>query len=224
MSNVKSLRNEIREKEKAKKKRMLIIPAAIIVALVAIILASNFLFKSSMKAVVYANVDGQTVGLASAPIKVEEYSNFNCIYCKTFSVDEEEDFVKKYVDTGKVQFTSGTSRLPTITLENAVEAAYCQWTKTKFWEMKSLLFKYNSYSGAFEEGNLVNYAKTAGLDTQVFSECIESDKYVAKVTEDRDAAIARGLDGTPYFFVNGQKVLQGELVTTVEAQLAALGQ
>lgn len=224
MSNAKSLRNEIREKEKAKKRRKLLILALIFVAFVAIFLTSNFLIKASIKPVQYANVDGQTVGLASAPIKVEEYSNFNCIHCKDFSENEEEEFVKKYVDTGKVQFTFRHFPFNNDNTDNAVEAAYCAVEQNKFWPMKSLLFKYNSYTGAFENGNLVTYAKTAGLDTQAFSECLKSDKYVSKTAEDRDAAIARGLDGTPYFFVNGQKVSQVELVTTVEAQLKALGQ
>ena len=224
MSNVKSLRNEIRNKEKSKKQRVLIILVSVVLVLVVILLASNFLFKSSLKAVDYDNVNGQTVGLASAPIKVEEFSNFNCIHCKNFSVDEEEDFVKKYVDSGKVQFTFRHFPFIDDNTENAVEASYCAVDQNKFWPMKSLLFKYNSYTGAFEEGNLINYAKTAGLDTQAFSDCLKSDKYVPKIVEDRDAAIALGLDGTPYFFVNGQKVLQGELSSTVEAQLAALGQ
>ena len=224
MSNVKSLRNEIRDKERSKKQRVLIILVSVVLVLVVIVLATNFLLKSTMKAVDYANVDGQTVGLASAPIKVEEYSNFNCIHCKNFSVDEEEDFVKKYVDTGKVQFTFRHFPFIDDNTENAVEASYCAVDQNKFWPMKSLLFKYNSYTGAFEEGNLINYAKTAGLDTQAFSDCLQSDKHVPKIAEDRDAAIALGLDGTPYFFVNGQKILQGELSSTVEAQLAALGQ
>lgn len=223
MSNAKSLRNEIREKEKAKKRRMLIIPALVVVGVIVILLAVNFIVKSSIKAVQYANADGQTVGLASAPIKVEEYSNFNCSHCKDFSENEEEEFVKKYVDTGKVQFTFHHFPFNNDNTGNAVEAAYCAVDQNKFWPLKSLLFKYNSYTGAFEQGNLVNYAKTAGLDTQAFSDCLKSDKYVPKIAEDRDAAIARGLDGTPYFFVNGQKVTQAELITTVDSQLAALG-
>ncbi len=224
MSNVKSLRNEIREKEKAKKRRKIIIPLVIIGVLAAIFLAANFFIKSSLKPTEYTNVDGQTVGLASAPIKVEEYSNFNCVHCKTFAVEEEEEFVRNYVDTGKVQFTFRHFPFTNDNTENAVEAAYCAVDQNKFWQMKSLLFQYNSYSGAFEEGNLINYAKTAGMDTQAFSECLQSDKYLSKITEDREAAIARGLDGTPYFFVNGQKVMQGELTSTIDAQLAALGQ
>ncbi|HSN94007.1 MAG TPA: thioredoxin domain-containing protein [Anaerolineaceae bacterium] len=223
MSNAKSLRNEIREKEKAKKQRKLIIPALVLIGVIAIFLAVNFLVKSSIKAVQYSNVDGQTVGLASAPIKVEEYSNFNCIHCKVFSDTEEEVFVKNFVDTGKVQFTFRHFPFNNDNTGNAVEASYCAVEQNKFWPMKSLLFKYNSYTGAFEDGNLANYAKTAGLDTQAFSDCLKSDKYVAKIAEDRDAAIALGLDGTPYFFVNGQKVSQAELITTVETQLAALG-
>lgn len=223
MSNAKSLRNEIREKEKTKKRRMLIIPALVVVGVIVIFLAVNFLVKSSIKAVQYANVDGQTVGLASAPIKVEEYSNFNCSHCKDFSENEEEEFVKNYVDTGKVQFTFRHFPFNNDNTGNAVEAAYCAVDQNKFWPLKSLLFKYNSYTGAFEQGNLVNYAKTAGLDTQAFSDCLKSDKYVPKIAEDRDAAIARGLDGTPYFFVNGQKVTQAELINTVDSQLAALG-
>lgn len=202
---------------------MLIIPALVILALVGIFLVVNFLVRSSIKAINYNDVDGQTVGLASAPIKVEEYSNFNCIHCKDFSMNEEEEFVKNYVDTGKVQFTFKHFPFNNDNTGSAVEAAYCAVEQNKFWPMKSLLFKYNSYTGAFEDGNLVNYAKTAGLDTQAFTECLQSDKYVSKIAEDRDAAIARGLDGTPYFFVNGQKVTQAELVTTVDAQLQALG-
>ncbi|MEA4813209.1 MAG: thioredoxin domain-containing protein [Anaerolineaceae bacterium] len=223
MTSVKSLRSDVREKEKTKKRRALFIVGGLLLSVALIILAINLLFLKANKPVFYANVNGFTVGKEDAPVKVEEYSNFNCSHCKFFADTLEENFVKKYVDTGKVQFTFRIFPFTNDRTEGAVEASYCAADQNKFWPMKSLLFKYNGYSGAFEDGNLINYAKTAGLDLQAFSDCIKSDKYLPKVAEDRQAAIDKGLDGTPYFFANGQKVGLDDLEKTVDAQLQSLG-
>lgn len=43
-------------------------------------------------------------GNADAPVRVTEYGSLTCIHCKNFHDNHLSDFLKKYVDTGKVHF------------------------------------------------------------------------------------------------------------------------
>jgi len=45
-----------------------------------------------------------TFGKADAPVRVTEYGSLTCVHCKNFHDNHLADFLKKYVDTGKVHF------------------------------------------------------------------------------------------------------------------------
>ena len=45
-----------------------------------------------------------------------------------------------------------------------------------------------------------------GLDNGDFNVCIDSEKYATHVTEDQQTGITLGVQGTPGFFVNGEKI------------------
>jgi protein-disulfide isomerase len=43
-------------------------------------------------------------GKADAPVRITEYGSLTCVHCKNFHENHLKDFLKKYVDTGKVHF------------------------------------------------------------------------------------------------------------------------
>lgn len=43
-------------------------------------------------------------GKEDAPVRITEYGSLTCVHCKNFHDNHLSDFLKKYVDTGKVHF------------------------------------------------------------------------------------------------------------------------
>jgi protein-disulfide isomerase len=43
-------------------------------------------------------------GKADAPVRITEYGSLTCVHCKNFHENHLSEFLKKYVDTGKVHF------------------------------------------------------------------------------------------------------------------------
>lgn len=55
-------------------------------------------------------------------------------------------------------------------------------------------------------GTFKSYAGQLGLDTDAFSDCLDSGKYRQEVQKDYADGVAAGVTGTPGFFINGLEV------------------
>jgi protein-disulfide isomerase len=156
-----------------------------------------------------------TVGDPQAPIKIEEYSDFQCPFCKRFFDDTEAALVEAYVATGKVQFVYRSAgnwvsdninrQVGTNNTESAdsAQAAYCAGDQDKFWEMHDMLFANQTRENGndFTARRLVAFAETLGLDMDTFRSCFNGGKYSDQVNQDFEDAMAAGIEGTPYFVV-----------------------
>jgi protein-disulfide isomerase len=58
---------------------------------------------------------------------------------------------------------------------------------------------------AYSTVRLKGYAQELGLDVEAFSRCLDSRAKAAQVQADLDAGRQAGVDGTPTWFLNGQK-------------------
>jgi protein-disulfide isomerase len=168
-------------------------------------------------------VNGMSSGDPNAKVKMTEFSDFQCPYCKQFWTDTESQVFDTYVNTGKVLFvyrsagnfvsdnvnrsTGGTDTES----QAAAAAAYCASDQNKFWEMHDALFA-NAIGEAdgtsFTDRRLQAIAKSVGLDMSTFNSCYSSNKYQSQVAQDFTDAVAAGLQGTPFFVItytaNGQ--------------------
>jgi protein-disulfide isomerase len=164
-------------------------------------------------------------GPQDAPVVVVEYADFQCPYCKQFATGPELRLRQQYVDTGKVRFAF--RHMAFIGPESlwAAEAAECANEQGRFWDYHDKLFEKQGgeNSGTFSRDNLKSFAAELGLDTQQFNQCLDSDKYQAKVQQEIDEANRLGVRSTPSVFVNGQLIKNGNdfqaLQTAIEAAL-----
>ncbi len=152
-------------------------------------------------------------GDKNASVTIVEFSDFECPFCKAFFDDAYPEIKEKYIDTGKVKFSYRHFPLSSIhpNAQIAAEASECANEQDKFWEYHDILFN-NQSSWASLTGDLLNstladYAGQAGMDTTKFSSCLASGKYADQVAEDLSAGSAAGVDGTPAFFINGQRMV-----------------
>ncbi|HWS24469.1 MAG TPA: thioredoxin domain-containing protein [Anaerolineales bacterium] len=151
-------------------------------------------------------IDFNKVGDPNAPIKIVEYSDFQCPWCAYFTENFEQLFIDKYVKTGKVLFEYRSMGL-FIGPESiqSMEAAYCAGDQGKFWDMHDIIFSNHNGEniGDYTDQRLKAFAEKIGLDTAVFNECFDSNKYEKLSQEDQAAGNAIGVQGTPSITING---------------------
>ncbi|HSK89052.1 MAG TPA: thioredoxin domain-containing protein [Anaerolineales bacterium] len=173
----------------------------------------------------HPNPNDNSMGAADAPIVIEEFSDFQCPYCKSFHTDTEPLLREHYIDTGKVRFVYRSmgnfvsdniarayNRPAKTESRDAALAAYCAGDQNKFWDMHAYLFANNmdvEDGGAFTDKRIKSIAEEAGLDTEAFNSCYDSGTFEERVRQDAADGQAAGVQGTPAFVitytVNGEK-------------------
>ena len=211
MSTIQSQRELLKNQKESKKKKTILTIVALVLV-VAIVLALVYFLPKK-------RVEGFSTGNPDAPVKVDQFSNYNCIHCINFANEQEADFIKNYIDTGKVYWTYHNYQFVEDDSSPAAEATYCAAEQNAMWQYKKLLFTYSTYTGAFAEANLIDYAGQLDLDTDKFSACLQSDANLAKLDEIMSYANSLGIDSTPQFSVNGTIVYMDTLDETVDAAL-----
>ena len=168
------------------------------------------------------NSSDMNLGDPNAPITVEVYSDYRCSHCGIFAETMEADFIKDYVDTGKVYYEYHPFNFMGEASLAAAEAAYCALDQGDFWDFHDILYAnmFNESSGQITYDNLSKYAKAAGLDVNKFQACLDSDKFVNQYEIDNEFAKESGISATPSFKVGDIIVGYGDLVTTMEEALA----
>lgn len=153
------------------------------------------------KLTVPVNDKDHVIGDAQAPVTVVEYGDFECPYC-----GQAHPIVNKLlIDLGDtVRFVFRNFPLSEIhpharTAAYAAEAAGLQG---KFWEMHNLLFENQD---SLEDHNLVSFAYVLKLDVERFIRDIDSEAVTQKVHDDFWSGIRSGVNGTPTFFINGDR-------------------
>ena len=164
------------------------------------------------------NVNRNSTGNPNAPVKLTEFADYQCPYCKDYWTMTEPQVISAYVTTGKVLYTyrsagnwvSGNIGDGGFESQNSAMAAYCAADQNKFWEMHDALYTnvLGEDAGSFTDRRLQAIAQNIGLDMSTFNSCYSSKKYLDQVNQDYKDALASGIQGTPWFVltytVNGQ--------------------
>lgn len=109
-----------------------------------------------------------------------------------------------------------------IAAAGAAEAADSQG---KFWEMYDKLYENQAAWATHDKPTEIfsGFAKDLGLDMQKFESDMSGQTYMDKINKDRVDGNAVGIDSTPTFFVNGQKVSSfNDLKTIIDQKLSEL--
>jgi protein-disulfide isomerase len=141
-----------------------------------------------------------TLGPADAPVKIVEYADYQCPYCK-----QMHPLIKRLREEfPKTQLIYEDFPLPMhANAQKAAEAAHCAGDQGKYWEFHDAIF---DYSGSLEVSNLKSIAKTVKLDQASFDQCLDSGKRAGAVAMGQLQGKALGITGTPTFFINGHMV------------------
>lgn len=169
------------------------------------------------------------LGDDSAKVTVVEFSDFQCPFCKKYVDETMSQLKEKYIDTGKIKFAFRHSPLTMLhpNATKAGEASECANEQGNFWGYHDELFNtqdtWSPKTGDSVTTAFVEIAGDTGLDTTQFQSCLESGKYADTVAADLKDAQSAQVDGTPTFFINGNRLIGAvpftELAAAIDKEL-----
>lgn len=149
--------------------------------------------------------DDHIRGDANAPVKIVEYSDTECPFCKRFHSTMQQ-VIDEYGKDGKVAWVYRHFPLdqlhPKARKESeATECAAELGGNDKFWAYLDRLMEVTPANNGLDPAELPKIAEYVGLDTAKFNSCLSSGKYAQKIEEHVQNAIATGGNGTPWSIV-----------------------
>jgi protein-disulfide isomerase len=167
--------------------------------------------------------DDHTLGPAGAPVTVLEYGDYECPFCRGAYRD-----VHRMLDLYPGSILFAFRNFPIQQLhphaEQAAEAAEAAAAQGKFWEMYELLLRPSS---SLDLDSLVSHARDLDLDIERFRQEVTGRAYAARIEADVREGFRNGVNATPKFYVNGERIdgkipLEG-LEDAIRATIRAAG-
>jgi|SRR3989338_703372 len=211
-----------------------ILPGAILIA--AILVSGTILYSKGIvpggstgdpneppaKVKVEVSKDDHVLGDPKAKVTIVEFSDFQCPFCRTFWSDTYTKIKSQYIDTGKVKIVYKHFPLEfhPMALPSAL-ASECAAEQGKFWEMHDKIFQEQAKLGtgtvSYTEASLKKWAGQIGLNAGQFNACLDSQKYASRVNGDQEYGTKLGVNGTPAFFINGNRLIGAQPFASFQA-------
>ena len=148
---------------------------------------------------VISDGNGPSRGDVNAPVKIVEFTDFQCSACGAM-YPIIENTLKTYGN--RVRFVVRNFPLTSVHANafRAAQAAAAANVQGKFWEYIDYLFKNQN---SLDVDSLKKYATQAGLDRKRFDAEFESGKYDEQIRRDIEDGEMYGVESTPTIFING---------------------
>ena len=173
---------------------------------------------------------GFRMGKADAPVKLIEYASTTCPHCRDFTKAGAETLKQQYVRSGKISWEFRNFVLNPLDVA-ATLVARCQGADTFFPFIEQLYAGQNDWVGKFntvdekelqrigslpqeqqfvklvEISGLGDFFKTHGVPADRINACLSDKAALAELLKIRDhGANEMKVDGTPNFFIDGEKM------------------
>ncbi len=159
--------------------------------------------------------DDHAQGPDDAPVTLVEYGDYECPSC----LQGNRLVVEVQRRLGdRLRFVFRNFPLTDIHphAEAAAEAAEAAGAQGQFWEMHQRLF---AHQRALDDAHLEAYAGELGLDTARFDRDLSERAYAGRIEADITGGLRSGVQGTPTFYVNGEKYADSYDADTLAAAL-----
>ncbi|MFT3936215.1 MAG: thioredoxin domain-containing protein [Chitinophagaceae bacterium] len=140
-------------------------------------------------------------GHADAPIVLVEYGDYQCPHC-----GRAYPIIKSIQEKMGDQLRFAFRNFPLAEIHpyatSAAIAAEAAALQHKFWEMHDYIFEHQK---KLNDIFLLRYAGQLQMNVEKFESDITSSALAQKVEKDFESGIRSGVNGTPSFFINGEK-------------------
>lgn len=139
------------------------------------------------------------LGNLNAPIKIIDYSDTECPYCKQFHQTLKEIY-GAYATSGEIAWVYRSFPLHTKSTNEAeaLECAADLGGNNVFWNYLDEIFSVTPSNDGLDPAELPKIAQDVGLNVNAFNDCLSSGKEASKVQADYEDATNAGGQGTPY--------------------------
>src|SRR6202049_2721996 len=138
---------------------------------------------------------------ANVLIRRLEYADYECPFCA-----EAQPIIKEIQRRLGDGLLFAFRNFPLTNIhpyaEHAAEAAEAAGAQENFWGMHDILFENQT---ALDDEDLAAYAAGLGLDETRLIREVASSAYVSRIREDFKSGVRGGVNGTPTFFINGER-------------------
>lgn len=149
----------------------------------------------------------KATGNASASVRIVEFIDYQCPSCAKASYFLKELAKRHPQDIFlEVKYFPLRGHAHSMTTAKLVECARMQG---KFWEAHNAVFLSQPSWRDLVDAKpvLLQAVQAAGVDTAATDRCESNPAVEARITVERDEALALGLKSTPTFYINGQMVV-----------------
>jgi protein-disulfide isomerase len=140
-------------------------------------------------------------GSADGSIRLLEYGDYECPFCA-----EAQPIIKEIQRRLGDDLLFAFRHFPLTNIhphsKHAAEAAEAAGAQGNFWGMHDILFENQD---ALEDEYLAAYAAELGLDVARLIREVTSSIYAQRIREDFKSGMRGGVNGTPTFFINGER-------------------
>lgn len=241
MAKKKKKPNKNRKPQQQQRKQQSNLPAILFFSISGVVIIAFLIFfaiNSSNDANQVANeepleydftYEGQpSVGDEEAPIKIVEFGDYKCSYCKDFHDQIFTELKKDFIDTGQVEFYF--INFPFIDEDSTMiakggESVFAQ-NEEAFWDYHNLVFQqeYNENEQWATVDALTELVEEnlPDIDAEQFREDLENNTHISAVNEDLTIVHDIGLTSTPSMFINGTEFQQWYDYSAVKAEIERL--
>lgn len=157
---------------------------------------------------------GYNSGDADALVRIVEFSDFGCGYCRQFHMESYPVLEAEYMNTGKVEW----KYIPIVIglFKNALpaaEAGECAGEQGMFPVMRDRLFESQPEWKDSDDPVpfMYKYAEEEGLDMTRYRNCVEQGWQRERILASNQLAEQAAVRGTPTFYVVGYAPIPGAL-------------
>lgn len=164
------------------------------------------------------------LGNTNAKVTMIEFADFRCPFCEQWFTNTEPQFIKDYVDTGKVKFAFRNFAFLGPASTVAADAAECANDQGKFWDFHNYLYKNQpaeTDTSMYNTDTLTQAAVNLGMTDSTFRTCLDNKTDDAKAAKDMSDGQAAGVSGTPSFFINGTPIIGACPFATIKGAVDA---
>lgn len=155
-------------------------------------------------------VDGDSMGLAGAPVVMEVWSDYQCPVCGRLVREQYATLKTQFVETGVLRIQArdigllgrGGERDESVELATG---AMCAAEQGRFWQFHDFVLwnQARENVGDYSATYLASVASRSGVDTTEWQACMDGDTVRDAVIAATMDALSRGINSTPTIALNG---------------------
>ena len=161
---------------------------------------------SIMKLMAPTSLPDMALGQPTAPVTIVEYASMTCPHCGNFDKTVFDTLKTDYIDAGKVYYVFREFPLDDLAFAASM-AARCAPADKAFTIIDTLFRTQNDWAYVKDpEPALVAELEPFGFTQDLFAACLQKTDIANGIGEiAKRAQTEFGVDGTPAFFINGEK-------------------